>query len=107
MNRTDINLTVLSYRIPEKLATKHSSRFVQPEDREDYIQDMNLELLELDDEKVFRLWDRGELLNYFAKICCNQLLGHRDDYWSHAYNKRIKYQRYETEIASESDSCFD
>lgn len=65
---------IYKLQIPEKMANK-IRRFKYNMDYKDYIQDMYLILLELDNNKIEKLYNKGnkELANYFAKICLNQL----------------------------------
>lgn len=59
-------------RIPERLAAK-VPRFKCREDVEDYTQEMYLMLLETPEDKLISMQQKGELPNYFAKMCINQL----------------------------------
>lgn len=64
---------IMKESIPEKLANKYRGRFKYKMDRYDYVQEMYLILLEMDEVKLQDLYLQGELSDYFGKICINQL----------------------------------
>lgn len=73
--KTDIFNFVYSKHIPELIAKKYNFRFKHSEDIEDYAQSMYELLLNFEDWRIEPMYDRNpnELLNFFARICYNQL----------------------------------
>lgn len=65
--------SIYRLQLPEKIGKRMWSRFKQYRDYDDYVQEMYLILLELPDEKVNSLFYRGELPDYFSKICFRQI----------------------------------
>ena len=65
--------SIYRLKLPEKIGKRFWSRLKQYRDYDDYVQEMYLILLELPEEKVNSLFYRGELADYFSKICLTQI----------------------------------
>lgn len=91
MNTVIIN-KILERRIPEKISLKLLNRFTSQEEREDYIQEMYLILLEIDEDKLIRLDTGNELENYFSRICLNQLVNTKSN-WHKLNETYIKKEK--------------
>ena len=65
--------SIYRLKLPEKIGKRFWSRLKQYWDYDDYVQEMYLILLELPEEKVNSLFYRGELADYFSKICFTQI----------------------------------
>jgi predicted phosphoadenosine phosphosulfate sulfurtransferase len=91
MNNSKIVEVIMKECIPEKLANKYKKRFKYKMDRYDYIQEMYLILLEMKEEKLTDLYLKGELPDYFGRICITQLCVHKSAFHN-------KYMTYENKI---------
>lgn len=74
MDKNKIITEIYNKCIIEKIASKLSNRFKREEDMSDYIQEMYLILLDMPEDKLFRLYTDKELDNYIAQIALNQLV---------------------------------
>lgn len=70
--RNKIIEEIYNKHIPEKILSK-VNKLNSYEDREDYIQEMYLILLEIPKDKLIKLYEKKELADYFSKICINQM----------------------------------
>lgn len=66
--------------IPEKIANTYYTKFTQPYDRDDYVQEMYLILLQLDQDKLIQLYEKKQLEYYFYKVCRNQLVNYNSEF---------------------------
>ena len=87
MNNSKIVEIIMKESIPEKLANKYRKRFKYNMDRKDFVQEMYLILLEMNEEKLTSLYMKGELSDYFSKICINQICNHSSAF----HNKYLTY----------------
>lgn len=72
MNKTQIVEEIYKKQIPEKISNSIRD-FLSLDDKRDYIQEMYLILMELPEDKFFRLYRDKVLSKYFAQICITQL----------------------------------
>jgi len=91
MTNSKIVEVIMKECIPEKLANKFNKRFKYKMDKLDYIQEMYLILLEMKEDKLTSLYLKGELPDYFSRICINQITNH-----SSAFHN--KYMTYDSKI---------
>lgn len=69
----DIITELYAKNIPMKILNKLKKELPCTDDVQDYVQEMYLILLEYSNDKIIDLYKQGELDNYFARICINQL----------------------------------
>lgn len=71
---------IYKLHIPERMASNFADRFADMQDRDDYVQEMYVILLEMSQSKLQELSERGELPTYFAQVCINQIINHRSKF---------------------------
>lgn len=88
--RNKIVEEIYAKSIPEKIATTYYTKFTQPYDRDDYVQEMYLILLTIDYDKLIKLYKANQLDYYFYKVCRNQLVNYNSEFHK-LMNSRIKF----------------
>lgn len=86
---------VYKKKIPEKIGLMNKDKFRETEDIDDYIQEMYLILLSIDDKKIKDLYEEKKLEDYFAKICYNQLNNTKSTYNTLMENNILKCEYLE------------
>lgn len=81
MNKTQIVEEIYKMQIPEKISNSIRD-FLCLDDKLDYIQEMYLILMELPEDKFFRLYRDKELSRYFAQICLTQLCSKNSSFYA-------------------------
>lgn len=76
--------------IPEKIANTYYTKFTQPYDRDDYVQEMYLILLTMDYDKLVKLYEADQLDYYFYKVCRNQIVNYNSEFHK-LMNSRIQF----------------
>lgn len=77
-------------KIPDKISSMNADKFRETEDIDDYIQEMYLILLSIDEKKIKDLYEEKKLEDYFAKICYNQLKNAKSTYNTLMENNILK-----------------
>ena len=74
----DIITELYAKNIPMKIFNKLKKELPCTDDVQDYAQEMYLILLdEYPNDKIIDLYKQGNLDDYFARICINQLVNHK------------------------------
>lgn len=66
--------------IAEKMANKFQDRFSNTMDKDDYVQEMYMILLEMSDKKLEALYEKKEIFDYFSRICLNQMVNRKSNF---------------------------
>lgn len=82
-------------KIPEKISSMNTDKFKETEDIDDYVQEMYLILLTIDENKIKDLYKEKKLEDYFAKICYNQLNNTKSTYNTLMENNILKCEYME------------
>lgn len=85
--KEDVITYILSQQIIEKLASRFSSQLGT--NKQDYIQEMYLTILEIPDKKLVRLFEKGDLIYYIISICRNQAI-YKKSKFNQTFNSPIQ-----------------
>lgn len=87
MNRNEIVEYIYRLKVVEKCASRFGNIIGQYKD--DFIQYIYLQILELPDEKLIDLFSKGELIYYIIAICRNNALGRYSSFFKEMKEKYI------------------
>lgn len=88
INRDDIINYIYKLRVVEKSATRFAS--VLGNYKDDFIQYIYLQILEIEESKLIELFSKGELVYYILAICRNNALGKYSAFFKEHRQKNIE-----------------
>ena len=88
--RQEVIDAIISLNVVEKLANRYFSALGN--NKEDFIQHLYLIILEMPEERLIRLYDKGELVFYLMRIGRNQALYPKSDFNKNFNDPHIIYK---------------
>lgn len=102
MTRDDVINTIINSNLIEKLSNTFVSRLGV--NKEDFIQEMYLILLEIPEERLVKLYTEGSLNFYLLSVARNQVVNDKSTF-NKKYNSKIIEYVYDYPIEESDDDC--